>query len=86
MNESAMQSFKDDFEQYEFSTVGDERTCPICGALEGKVFNIKDRQPGVNFPPMHPWCRCTFKIYVEDWDKWLNDYDSKGANIEHLKS
>lgn len=30
--------------------------------------------PGVNFPPLHPWCRCTFEIYVEDWDKWQDDY------------
>ncbi len=22
----------------------------------------------------HPWCRCTFEIVVEDWDKWIENY------------
>lgn len=71
MNESSIQGFSEDFEQYEYSVVEDGHACPICTALNGKVFNIKDRVPGVNFPPMHPWCRCTFKIHVDDWSKWL---------------
>ena len=71
MNESSIQGFSEDFEQYEYSVVEDGHACPICTALNGKVFNIKDRVPGVNFPPMHPWCRCTFKIHVDDWSEWL---------------
>jgi len=35
-------------------TSHDERTCPECGALDGKVFGIDDA-PG---PPRHPSCRC----------------------------
>lgn len=71
MNESSIQGFSEDFEQYEYSVVEDGHACPICTALNGKVFNIKDRVPGVNFPPMHPWCRCTFKVHVDDWNEWL---------------
>jgi len=33
----------------------DERTCPICRALDGKVFGIDE----VEGPPRHPGCRCT---------------------------
>ena len=33
--------------------------------------------PGVNFPPMHPWCRCTFKIHVDDWNEWLKAQSNK---------
>jgi SPP1 gp7 family putative phage head morphogenesis protein len=32
----------------------DERTCPICRALDGKVFGID----AVEGPPAHPGCRC----------------------------
>ena len=77
MNESSIQGFSEDFEQYEYSVVEDGHACPICTALNGKVFNIKDRVPGVNFPPMHPWCRCTFKIHVDDWNEWLKSQSNK---------
>ena len=69
-----MQPFKEEFEQYKLSTVGDGKVCSKCADIARQVFDIKDRTPGVNFPPMHPWCRCTFEIYVEDWDKWQDDY------------
>ena len=77
MNESSIQGFSEDFEQYEYSVVEDRHACPICTALDGKVFNIKDRVPGVNFPPMHPWCRCSFKIHVDDWNEWLKAQSNK---------
>ena len=77
MNESSIQGFSEDFEQYEYSVVEDGHACPICNALNGKVFNIKDRVPGVNFPPMHPWCRCSFKIHVDDWNEWLKSQSNK---------
>lgn len=89
MNESSIQGFSEDFEQYEYSVVEDGHACPICTALDGKVFNIKDRVPGVNFPPMHPWCRCTFKIHVDDWDEWLKSQSNKTRAekiIERLSS
>ncbi len=89
MNESSIQGFSEDFEQYEYSVVEDGHACPICTDLNGKVFNIKDRVPGVNFPPMHPWCRCTFKIHVDDWSEWLKAQSNKTRAqkvIERLSS
>lgn len=89
MNESSIQGFSEDFEQYEYSVVEDGHACPICTALNGKVFNIKDRVPGINFPPMHPWCRCTFKIHVDDWSEWLKAQSNKTRAqkvIERLSS
>ena len=77
MAESSMQPFTEDFERYRLSPVMDGRTCPICRSLARQVFEIKDRQPGVNFPPIHPWCRCSWEIVVDDWDKWIDDYVAK---------
>ncbi len=80
MAESTMHPFQDDFEEYRVSTVGDGKVCRICRGLEDQTFRIKDRQPGVNFPPLHTWCRCTFEIVVKDWDKWMEDYEKRHKN------
>jgi SPP1 gp7 family putative phage head morphogenesis protein len=32
----------------------DERTCPVCSSLDGKVFRVGEPQP-----PIHPNCRCS---------------------------
>ncbi len=42
-------------QKLEWMTMEDERVCPVCGPLDGKVFNTG------RFPqqPAHPNCRCT---------------------------
>lgn len=39
----------------------DERTCPICKKLDGKIYTMKS----VPEIPFHPRCRCTVSEYVE---------------------
>lgn len=56
MAEATIQPFTEDFEKYRLSTVGDGKACSICRGVAREVFDISDRQPGVNFPPLHPWC------------------------------
>lgn len=80
MAESTMQPFTEDFEKYQISTVGDGKVCSICSGVAHEIFEIKDRKPGVNFPPFHPWCRCTFIIVVDDWNKWMDGYEKKHGN------
>lgn len=77
MAEATMQPFKDNFEKYRLSPVLDGKTCPICRGLREQVFLISERQPGVNFPPIHPWCRCSWEIVVDDWDAWMDEYVTK---------
>lgn len=77
MAEATMQPFKDNFEKYRLSPVLDGKTCPICRGLREQVFLISERQPGVNFPPIHPWCRCSWEIVVDDWDAWMDEYVAK---------
>jgi SPP1 gp7 family putative phage head morphogenesis protein len=45
-------------ESLEWLTAADERVCPVCGPLDGKVFLEKE------FPaqPAHPNCRCTHVV------------------------
>lgn len=65
MNESAMGAFEEDYEEYQISTVEDSKVCPICRKMSEQTFRIEDRKPGVNFPPFHPWCRCSFTIITD---------------------
>lgn len=58
--------------EYEFVAVLDSRTSKICNELDGKKFQVKDRQAGTNYPPMHPFCRST-TIAVIDVDKMYNN-------------
>lgn len=74
-------------ERYEFQCTFDERTCPVCGSLDGKAFAVKDRRAGVNYPPMHPNCRCTTIAYFTKEQKeefHLNRAVWKGGEKEVL--
>lgn len=78
MAESSITPFEEDFEYFKVCTVGDNKVCSICKGLEdAEPVPISKRVPGENFPPLHPWCRCTFTIEVEDWDAWMDDYVAK---------
>ena len=77
MNEAQARIFEQDFEEYEYLTAGDGKVCSVCSALSGRRFRFSQRQQGANFPPMHPWCRCHFNPVVDDWDKWLDDYEKR---------
>ena len=80
MAEATMTSFEGEFERYRVSTVGDGKVCAICREIARETFQIKDRKPGINFPPLHAWCRCTFIIVVSDWDAWMEDYERRHRN------
>ncbi len=53
-------------EKYRFLAVLDMKTSDICQELDNKVFLEKDRQVGVNAPPMHPFCRSTTAPVVDE--------------------
>lgn len=57
MNQATLDAYKEHgVEQYEYICGLDERTCPICGELDGKVFDVRYKEEGVNYPVMHPNC------------------------------
>jgi SPP1 gp7 family putative phage head morphogenesis protein len=33
--------------------------CEKCKEMDGKIFNVSDAEPGVNYPPFCEHCRCT---------------------------
>lgn len=61
--QAVLEANKDVLKGWEWKASNDDRTCPICGALDGKQFEFKDRQ---NPPPAHPQCRCTqIPVFIE---------------------
>lgn len=59
-NEAEMLSYEElDIEKYRFIATLDNVTCDHCAELDNKVFNVKDRMPGKNYPPIHTNDRCT---------------------------
>lgn len=53
-------------EYYRFVATLDLKTSEVCKELDGKVFKTTDAQVGVNFPPMHPWCRSVTIANIDD--------------------
>lgn len=84
LNEASISSFEraNMFEEYEYNAIIDERTTAVCKGLSGQKFLIKDRKPGTNFPPMHPWCRSTYSIVIpKDWlHKVIDENNKNGYN------
>lgn len=48
--------------QAEWSTAGDDRVCPKCAPLDGKVFTLKEARGMI---PLHPNCRCAWLPVVQ---------------------
>lgn len=66
-NESEMLSYEElGIEKYRFVATLDNVTCKHCATLDNKVFNVKDRQAGKNYPPIHPNDRCTTVAVFDD--------------------
>lgn len=68
-NEMEALSYEEaDIEYYRFIAVLDKRTSAICREHDNKIYKVSERKTGVNYPPLHPWCRSTTVAYDEDAD------------------
>ena len=55
-------------EKYKVVAALDGNTCPVCGAMDGKIFDIDEYKPGSTAEPFHPRCRCCTSPFFEDTD------------------
>lgn len=65
--------------EYEFVAKMDSKTTKTCRSLNDKTFKVKDMVPGVNAPPMHPFCRSAVVPHIdENWrDKFFEERKGK---------
>lgn len=62
-NQAMAKPFEDiGYDTYIYDAILDDETSEVCEGLNGQEFLFKDKEPGVNFPPMHPWCRSSFIV------------------------
>lgn len=54
-----------DLEKFQYVATLDETTCETCGPMDRQIFTMSEWQEGINVPPLHPWCRCTTRPYIE---------------------
>ncbi len=69
-------------EEYEIVCVLDEKTCPICGQHDGKIYRLDD--PDAPRPTFHPNCRCIMGAVLPDkikQDSIRAARDEKGKSI-----
>ena len=85
-NLSELKAYKElGIEQYKYLATLDERTCETCSPLDGKIFYIKDAVEGVNYPSMHPHCRCTTTFPRNYAARWARDpHSGKGYKIPDM--
>lgn len=69
---------REGFDSYTIEVVHDERACEECEGVSGSTFRFEDMQVGVNFPPLHPYCRCQIAPAVDDWDAWQQKQEELG--------
>lgn len=83
INEAHAKVMEHNFDSYAISCA-DSKACKLCrevqAAQKENTVRFSDRRPGVNFPPLHPWCRCSYTLEVADWDAWIEDYVAKGGS------
>ncbi len=59
-NMADMKGYEDlGIEEYKYLATLDYKTCEICQPLDGRVFKRSEAREGINYPTMHPNCRCT---------------------------
>lgn len=68
-------------EKYEYMALG-QHPCDICSSMNGKIYNVKDMEVGLNAPPMHPNCMCSTAPYVDE-KAYQERLDSGGGAVNN---
>lgn len=80
-NQMELLSYEDaEITKYKFVAVLDKRTSHICQQHDNKVYDTDKAEPGVNYPPLHPWCRSTTIAHDDDID--YSKLERKARNPE----
>ncbi|CAM3207030.1 minor capsid protein [Lactiplantibacillus plajomi] len=75
--------------QYEYMATLETHTCTVCAKLDGQRFKLSEREVGINYPLMHPRCRCTTVPWMADLpeigERWMRDPKTgKGKLIKNV--
>ncbi|MDY8046573.1 minor capsid protein [Paenibacillus polymyxa] len=82
--QSRMDAYKElGVEQYKFTATLDKRTSSICRHMDGEVFAVSEAEVGVNYPPLHAYCRSTTIPHYMDnvQERVARDEDGKNQAV-----
>lgn len=66
-NQAELQSYKEcGINEYIFVATLDSRTSKPCRKMDRKRVKISEAVVGENLPPLHPWCRSTTRMGIDD--------------------
>lgn len=88
--EATAQSYEESgIDEYEYMATLESHTCVVCAHLDGMVFKMSERKDGINYPLIHPYCRCTTVPYIKDLpdvkERWMRDSGTgKGKVINNM--
>ena len=71
-------------EKFQYVATLDETTCSLCGPMDRHIFTMKEWNEGINVPPLHPFCRCTTRPYIEGMDageRFARDAEGKAIRV-----
>lgn len=76
-------------EEYQYMATLESHTCDVCGHLDGKIFKMSEKKEGINYPLIHPHCRCTTVPHIEGLpdvrERWMRDPETgKGKTIKNM--
>ncbi|WP_201308089.1 minor capsid protein [Companilactobacillus farciminis] len=76
-------------EEYEYMATLESHTCEVCSRLDGKIFKMSEKREGINYPLIHPHCRCTTVPHIKDLpnvkERWIRDPETgKGKIINNM--
>ncbi|MFD1670943.1 minor capsid protein [Agrilactobacillus yilanensis] len=89
--EATARSYEEsDIEQYEYMATLESHTCTVCAHLDGEIFKMSEKKEGINYPLIHPHCRCTTVPHIEGLpdvrERWMRDPETgKGKRIKDVK-
>lgn len=74
-----------EIEKYEYMATLDSRTSRICADLDGKIFNVADKEVGVNWAPLHCFCRSSASPVLDTQDNALRTRAAQGKDGKTVK-
>jgi SPP1 gp7 family putative phage head morphogenesis protein len=73
IEQGTLAAYKEDqVTKYELLATLDMKTSDICREADGKVYEVEKAVVGVNYPPLHVFCRTTTTPHYEDSDTSKN--------------
>ncbi|ERI06474.1 minor capsid protein [Aneurinibacillus aneurinilyticus] len=81
-NQASMKAYEEaGIQKYQFLATLDRKTSKACQKMDNQVFDLADKQIGVNCPPLHPFCRSTTIPYFESTKGLRLARDARGKPI-----